>query len=250
MSGTAVAGTSTVGLTDNTGLASAAAKSSAEEQKGQFLTLLVTQLRYQDPMNPMQGTEFTQQLAMFSSLEQLININKSLENLGSLQSSFAQSQAVGMLGKQILAEGNTVTVANGTASNLAFSLDQASTDTMVNVFGQDGSLVGVFDAGERGAGLHTMAFPAVDQQGNPMADGTYTFSVLAFNAEGSAIQAKTFSSGIVQSVKFAQDGTLLTVGANDIPLSSVIQITEPKPADTGGSPTDGGTSGGDGGSGS
>jgi len=142
MSGTAVAGTSTVGLTDNTGLASAAAKSTAEEQKGQFLNLLVTQLRYQDPMNPMQGTEFTQQLAMFSSLEQLININKSLAGLGSLQSAFAQSQAVGMLGKQILAEGNTVTVSGGTASNLAFSLclsgppGTGKSQTITNIIGE------------------------------------------------------------------------------------------------------------------
>ena len=247
MAGTSVVGNSAVGLTDNTGLTSAAAKSTAEEQKGQFLNLLVTQLRYQDPMNPMQGTEFTQQLAMFSSLEQLININKSLAGLGSLQSAFAQSQAVGMLGKQILAEGNTVTVSGGTASNLAFSLDQASTDTMANIFGPDGKLVGVFDAGEKGAGLHTIAFPAVDQQGNQMADGTYTFSVLAFGADGKPIQPKTFSSGIVQGVKFAQDGTLLTVGTKDLPLSSVVQITEPKAAAAGGSSADGGP--GQGGSG-
>ncbi|MEK6712481.1 MAG: flagellar hook capping FlgD N-terminal domain-containing protein [Nitrospinota bacterium] len=207
-----------------------AEKSTAEAQKAQFLTLLVTQLRYQDPMNPMQGTEFTQQLAMFSSLEQLININKSLEKLGGLESSFGQSQAVGMLGKQVLSDGNTVAVAGGTASNVAFSLDKASTDTLVNIFDTQGNIIGVFDAGERGAGLHTVAFPARDQNGNTMADGTYTFSVLAFDAEGKPLQPTTFSSGIVAGVKFAKDGTLLTVGPRDIPLGNVIQITEPKPA--------------------
>lgn len=249
MAGTAAVSGSTVSLTGNAGISPAATKNAAEEQKAQFLTLLVTQLRYQDPLNPMQGTEFTQQLAMFSSLEQLININKSLGKLGGMETAFAQGQAVGMLGKQVLAEGNTVTVTGGTASNLAFSLDQASTDTMVNVFGPDGALVGVFDAGNRGAGLHTIAFPAVDQQGNPMQDGTYTFSVLAFATDGKPIQAKTFSSGIVQGVKFAQDGTLLTVGTKDIPLSSVVQITEPQAPASGGSAASGGstTGGGSGG---
>ncbi|MBI2131478.1 MAG: hypothetical protein HYT99_01440 [Candidatus Tectomicrobia bacterium] len=160
MAGTAAVSGSTVSLTDNTGISPAATKNAAEEQKAQFLTLLVTQLRYQDPLNPMQGTEFTQQLAMFSSLEQLININKSLGKLGGMETAFAQGQAVGMLGKQVLAEGNTVTVTGGTASNLAFSLDQASTDTLVNVFGPDGALVGVFDAGNQGAGSRSRQRPS------------------------------------------------------------------------------------------
>jgi len=239
MAGTSAVSSPTVAVANNTGIGAAAGKTSAEEQKAQFLTLLVTQLRYQDPMNPMQGTEFTQQLAMFSSLEQLININKSLEKLGGMESAFAQGQAVGMLGKQVLAEGNTVTVSSGAASNLAFSLEQATDDTMVNIFDQSGALVGVFDAGNRGAGLHTIAFPAFDQQGNAMKDGVYTFSILAFGADGKPVQAKTFSSGIVQGVKFAQDGTLLTVGAKDIPLSSVVQITEPAPAATAAPPAGG-----------
>jgi flagellar basal-body rod modification protein FlgD len=194
----------------------------------------------------MQGTEFTQQLAMFSSLEQLININKSLEKLGGMETAFAQGQAVGMLGKQVLAEGNTVTVSGGVASNIAFSLDQSTDDTMVNIFDQTGALVGVFDAGNRGTGLHTIAFPAYDQQGNAMKDGMYTFSILAFGADGKPVQAKTFSSGIVQGVKFAQDGTLLTVGTRDIPLSSVVQITEPQAPAPGGAAASGGSATGSG----
>lgn len=232
MAGTSVVSDPTVKLPDPT--KAAAGLSTAAVGKEQFLHLLVTQLRYQDPLNPMQGTEFTSQLAQFSALEQLISINKTLDRLGGLENAFSQSQAVGMLGKQVLAEGNTVTVSGGVASNLVFSLEKSSEQTLISIFDSRGEYMGVFDTGPKGAGQHSALFPVRDAQGNSLPDGVYTFKVQATGTDGQEVAAQTFSSGIVQGVKIAQGATLLTVGSKDIPLSNVVQITEPQAPPSGG----------------
>jgi len=243
MAGTSAVTDPTVTLPDPTRTALEGTGASAVG-KEDFLRLLVAQLTHQDPLNPMQGTEFTAQLAQFSALEQLININKALGKLASLETAFSQSQAVGMLGKQILAQGNTITISDGTASNIIFSLGAASDQTLVSVFDRQGGLVSVIDAGARAAGQHNLAFPARNAQGLALPDGVYTFRVQATAADGKEVSAQTFASGIVSGVKVAQGATLLTVGPTEIPLSSVVQITEPKPvppespaADPGGSGT-------------
>jgi len=212
------------------------ALSQTQVSKEDFLRLLVAQLEHQDPLNPMEGTEFTAQLAQFSSLEQLINVNKNLGKLGTLETSMIQSQAVGMLGKQVLAEGNTFTISDGVSSDITFSLDGSSDQTMLSVLDANGGLVTVMDAGPLGAGQNQVPFSGRDGNGNLLPDGVYTYSVLATDADGKDIGVKTFSSGLVGGVTISNGVPLLSVGPTEIPLSSVVQITEPKPADAGTAP--------------
>lgn len=210
-------------------LSSATGSSSGEViGKDQFLSLLVAQLTHQDPLSPMEGTEFTAQLAQFTSLEQLVNINESLGKLSSLESSITQSQAVGMIGKQILAEGNTIAMTNGISSNVIFSLEKATDTAAVSVFDKAGTLVSVVDTNSLSAGQNTIGFAGFDENGDPLPDGIYTFQVLALDEEGKDIPVQTFSSGIVSGVNIAEDGTTnLQIGTTTFPLSGVVQITEP-----------------------
>ncbi len=196
--------------------------------KDQFLNLLVAQLTHQDPLSPMEGTEFTAQLAQFTSLEQLVNINENLGKLSSLETSVTQSQAVGMIGKQILAEGNTIAMSNGVSSNVIFSLEKATDTAAISVFDKTGALVSVVDSNSLEAGQNTIGFAGFDKNGDPLPDGIYTFQVLALDAEGEDIPVQTFSSGIVSGVNIAEDGTTnLQIGTTEFPLSGVVQITEP-----------------------
>ncbi|MFC1491135.1 flagellar hook assembly protein FlgD [Nitrospinota bacterium] len=200
--------------------------------KEQFLQLLVAQLTHQDPLNPMQGTEFTAQLAQFTSLEQLININKNMGALGDLQTAVTQTQAIEMIGKQITAEGNTISMTDGISSNVIFSLEKATDSATVSVFDQSGNLVSVINTGVLSAGQNTIAFAGFDANNEPLPDGLYTFQVSAVDAEGKDIQATTFSSGIVSGVNIGEDGTTnLQIGTTGFPLSAVVQVTEPKFAD-------------------
>ncbi len=218
----------------NSALSSTTGSSSGEViGKEQFLNLLVAQLTHQDPMNPMEGTEFTAQLAQFTSLEQLMNINKNLGTLTNLESALTQSQAVNMIGKQILAEGNTIAMTNGISSNVIFSLDKATDSASISVFNESGDLVSVVDTKTLPRGQNSIAFAGFDKNGNPLPDGIYTFDVLALDAEGESIGVTSFSSGIVSGVNIEQDGTTnLQIGTTKFPLASVVQVTEPKPVET------------------
>ena len=198
--------------------------------KDQFLKLLVAQLTHQDPLNPMEGTEFTAQLAQFTALEQLMRINESLGSLTNLQTALTQTQAIKMIGKQILAEGNTISMQNGVSSNIIFSLDKQTDSASISVFDISGALVSVFETASLQTGQNTVAFAGFDKGGQPLPDGLYTFSISALDAEGKAIKATTFSSGIVTGMKIAEDGgTSLQIGTTEFPLSAVVQVTEPKP---------------------
>ncbi len=214
-------------------LSSTAGSSSGEViGKVQFLNLLVAQLTHQDPMNPMEGTEFTAQLAQFTSLEQLMRINENLGTLSNLDSSLIRAQAVGMIGKQILAEGNTIAMVNGISSNVIFSLDKATDSASVSVFNESGDLVSVVNTSALPAGQNSIAFAGFDRTGDPLPDGIYTFEVLALDADENSIEVQSFSSGIVSGVNIEEDGTTnLQIGTTTFSMGSVIQITDPEPVD-------------------
>jgi len=90
--------------------------------KDDFLNLLITQLQNQDPLSPMDSTEFSAQLAQFSSLEQLSNVNENLETLLLYQGSLNNSQAVSFIGKTITASGDSVLITDGIPDNIHFEL--------------------------------------------------------------------------------------------------------------------------------
>lgn len=207
-----------------------ASLSNAEDLKREFLTLLVAQLEHQDPLDPMKGTELTAQLAQFSALEQLLNINKSLEALGSLKEAFSQSSAVNMIGKQVIAEGNTISIAGGVSSDLIFNLVNNADQTSIGIFNDKGELVNTSPTGELPAGRHTVPFGARDTQGNILPDGVYTFQVLATGIDGEDVTPVTFSSGIVSGVTIKEGSTLLIIGPSEVKLSDVVEITNPAAA--------------------
>jgi flagellar basal-body rod modification protein FlgD len=224
-----MAETASVSNSTSTALAGATGSASGQDiGKEEFLELLVAQLTHQDPLNPMEGTEFTAQLAQFSSLEQLIRVNDNLGSLTNLEDAITQSQSVDMIGKQILAEGNTIAMTNGISSNIIFDLDKPTDSASINVFDADGALVSVFDTAELQAGQNKVAFAGFDKAGNPLPDGLYTFKISALDAEEKAVSVTTFSSGIVTGVNIAKDGgTNLQIGTTEFPLASVVQVSEP-----------------------
>ena len=109
--------------------------------KDDFLQLLVTQLQNQDPLNPMDSTEFTAQLAQFSSLEQLYNVNDNLDSLGTNQLTMNNTQTVSMIGKSAWAYGNIVQKSGSDDVRLHFALKGKAEETMVNIYNPQGDFV-------------------------------------------------------------------------------------------------------------
>lgn len=195
--------------------------------KEAFLTLLIAQLQNQDPLNPADSTEFTSQLAQFSSLEQLSNINANLEMLQDSQASSNNAQAVAFIGKQIVFKGDALQVKSGLAPACEFELSAAAKNVAVSIYDARGNFVADIQSGNLGAGKQTLSWNGKDRNGNTVADGSYTFEVQATAASGAETPTvTTYSKGSVTGVTFEDGVTYLIVGGRKIAIGDVTQVSQ------------------------
>jgi flagellar basal-body rod modification protein FlgD len=196
--------------------------------KEDFLKLLLAQLENQDPLDPTDSVEFTAQLAQFSSLEQLGNVNTNLEKLELYQASINNSQAVSFIGKEIVARGNGVAVAGGQPVALQFELPADAGAVTLSIYDANGEFVRTYDASNLNAGLHSISWDAKDQNGNQVTDGTYRFELMAEGHDGEPMTVTTYANGTVSGVTFSENTTYLVTDERKIPVGDVIQVNQKK----------------------
>ncbi len=195
--------------------------------KDDFLQLLVAQLQNQDPLKPMESTEFTAQLAQFSSLEQLFNVNENLDDLGNNQLAMNNTQTISMIGKSAWAQGNIIQKSDASPTQIYFGLDGDAVETVVNIYNAQGNFVKTISAGAMEAGDRSVVWDGTDHDGRLVSDGSYQFEVLAGDAEGKAITTNTFIVGAVTGVTFDDNGVAnLLINDMSIPMSSVVHVAE------------------------
>ncbi len=191
--------------------------------KEEFLQLLVAQLRNQDPMNPMESQEFAAQLAQFSSVEQLINVNENLIGQAQYTAALAQAMnsdaAVSVLGRQVLAVGDRTQVAAGSA-RIPVEVGAVGGSATVRIYDDRNQLVAEVDAGFVEGGRQTLELDALDLE-----DGTYRCEVEVTSPAGEPVGVTTYLSGTVSSVKYSMEGPVLMIGAIEIPLSAVVEVS-------------------------
>lgn len=192
--------------------------------KTDFLKLLVAQLKAQDPLNPQDPTQFTAQLAQYSSLEQLMNVNENLSGLGTSFDSGMRTNAAGYIGRKATVSGDRVTLGGGTASTVQFNLDGAANTTSVDIYDSAGSLVNVVSMGSLDSGMHDFTWDGKTSSGTTAADGKYTFKVVASDSDGNGIAATTRFSGTVDSVSFENGKTMLNIGGSTWSIDDVLAI--------------------------
>ncbi len=221
---------STLPLTSST--ATTATKGKSALGKDDFLKLLIVQLRNQDPMDPMKGTEFATQLAQFSSVEQLSNISSSLsESISSNQvmtQSINNALASTMIGKTVKASGNAFNVVGGGEMKLGYTLAKDAATVTVKIYDDSKNLVRTItvDGGQKGDG--TAVWDGRDDHGKQVAAGTYSFSVDAVDSAKTSVAATAFVSGTVTGIRFKSEGTVFVVDGVEIPLSQIIEIVNGK----------------------
>jgi flagellar basal-body rod modification protein FlgD len=194
--------------------------------KDDFLNLLVTQLRHQDPLSPMESAEFTSQLAQFSSLEQMSNVNSNLEVLQLYQASINNSQAVGFIGKTIKALGNTIGVVDSVADQIHFELDKDASDVIVQIYNSGNKLIKTIKPGGLNAGEQNVTWDGTDNDNNKVPDGTYTFKVIATDTDQKPVSVKTIITALVSGVAFKDNITYLLAGNQEIPIGSVFEVMD------------------------
>jgi flagellar basal-body rod modification protein FlgD len=200
--------------------------------KDDFLKLLITQLRYQDPLEPMKGTEFAAQLAQFSSVEQLANINTSLtETLATNQlmtQSIGNSLAATMIGKGVKASANEFRFTGAGDAHLGYTLPVSAAEVSVQVYDSTGTLVRTITSAPTDKGDSTVVWDGTNDSGQTMAEGKYTFKVVAQDASKVAITATPFVYGTISAVRFTSAGTMFVVDGVEIPLSQILELLNGK----------------------
>lgn len=195
--------------------------------KNDFLKLLVTQMKNQDPMNPADGTEFAAQLAQFNSVEQLINVNDGIESLADsqqmLNSGLSNSMAASLAGKQVRALSDKVGLQDGQAAEIDFKLNNAATEAEVTITDSAGNVVRTEELGSLAKGSHSWTWDGKSDLGNEVPDGTYSVEINAKN-EDEKVESLTFTEGTAEKVHYSDSGVELLVNGTYIPLGDVQEI--------------------------
>jgi len=205
--------------------------SSNELDRDAFLKLLLTQLQNQDPLNPMEGTEFTAQLAQFTSLEQLYNLNDSFATVSSTIQASNDFQTISLVGKTIKALGTAMYVREGVPTNGIFQIDEPAASAVINIYDETGQKIRTLDLGALAAGNHNIDWDGRDYNGTLVADGNYDFEILALDAENQAIEASSRVEGKITGVTFETGAPVLLMNGLEISLADIYEITDTAPAD-------------------
>ncbi|HUI29755.1 MAG TPA: FlgD immunoglobulin-like domain containing protein [Candidatus Acidoferrales bacterium] len=207
---------------------SAGLSSAANLNENDFLNMLITELKNQDPTNPLQSTDLAAQLAQFSQVSELQTMNTNIQNATNanlvLTQSINNTMAATLIGKQIKANSSTI-VYDGTAlPSVGVTLNGNAADVKVQIKDSAGNVVRTIDAGPKLAGDNTISWDGKDDSGNSLQAGDYTFSVSATDSAGNSVSTSSYSLGVVQGVKYSSSGTVLIVNGEEINLSDVEEI--------------------------
>ena len=219
-----MATTELIGTASTTTPATSSTMGSSDLDKDDFLLLLVTQLQNQDPLNPSDSTEFTAQLAQFSALEQLTNVNDNLKYLQLYQASINNAQAVDFIGKTVIASGDTISVSDGVSDDIIFDLSGDAENTTISIYDGSGQLVATLDGGALSDGEQSISWDGKNEDGDTVSDGVYTFEVSAVDSNGNSVIASTYSEVVITGVTFEDGTTYLLAGDKKIPMGDVITI--------------------------
>ena len=199
-------------------------KEGAHNQMGkdEFLKLLTFQLQNQDPMNPMDQSKMTGELAQFSQLEQLSNLNKKFEDVNKTKAIEDKFYAASFVGKKIVTTGSTINLKNsGDSGDVLFKLDGDASKVMVRILDEKNNVMGEIWRDGMSQGSHQVTWDGVALDGSPAVKGTYKAQVKAWDNVGNQVMTRTEATGLVQSVTFDEGEPVLTVNGQKVYLRDV-----------------------------
>jgi len=204
--------------------AAAPGSTTKKKEKGaigqdEFLQMLVTQLKNQDPLDPMSNEDFAVNLAQFSQLERLVSID---QKLGKDSGSGGISSYAGYLGNEVTINSDKVDVSGGDAGQAVFSLLNASSSVQVELLDPSGAVAKSIDLGSQQSGKHRVDLTDLD-----IPNGQYTVRAVAQSASGESSPVKTYAAGVVTGFIPGAEPTLL-IGDREIAPSDILQVNAPR----------------------
>lgn len=199
--------------------------------KDSFLKLLSHQLQNQDPMEPVDQKKFAADLAQFSQLEQLANLNSKMENMGNNQPAEVKFHGASFLGKEVLTTGTTLEYAGDRSwVTLPFSLEENAKEVSVRLFDSNNQMVAEIKKENLAQGNHQLTWDGEMNDGSPAVKDKYRMEVIGTNLDGETFRAQTQSSGKVTGVSFESGETVLSLAdGRKVFLRDVSSFKLPEP---------------------
>lgn len=191
--------------------------------KNDFLTLLVAQLKNQDPLDPQDNTDFVAQIAQFSSLEQQITTNEKLDSLLEANQAIAQLSAFSLLNQTAVLQQDSFTLGSNDTVEFGFSLDSPATSVALAVLNDSGDLVATIDLDEVNAGNTFVIWDGCDNNGNRLAAGEYSLQVVATYDDGGSESLDPLQRAKVTGVD-TSNGTVLETSQGNFQMADLVSI--------------------------
>jgi flagellar basal-body rod modification protein FlgD len=195
-----------------------------------FMRMFTTQLKYQDPTNPLESYELAAQLAQFSSVEKLTDISAKLEEQQQYLVSLTNAQMVQMIGKEVIGAYDGIHVGDDGVSKGYYELPSQAANVTVKIYSESGALVRTLNVGAQNPGRYDVGWDGKDDAGNALPHGTYRFNVEPLAADGSALDVNKFVMGTAYAFRMEGGVPYLVLGGADgllMPSATVREVHNP-----------------------
>jgi len=199
-------------------------KPSKELDKDAFLQLLITQLKNQDPLEPMDNAKFITQMSELTTLEQITNMSKAFQKLTELQMNLSKLQAAALVGKNVVVSGKYINLKDGAADTIVFNLDDVS-PVEIEIYDENDNLVRRISLGTLEAGMHSYVWDGRNEEGVMMPNGTYTYKLFGIDEKGEKVELGGLDGGKVEAVQFQDGNVYIVVNGMQYPISAIIEVS-------------------------
>jgi flagellar basal-body rod modification protein FlgD len=201
--------------------------SSSSLSSDDFITLLCTELEYQDPTEPVDNTQMVDQMTQYSQLEQLSEMNEKMDTLTDSLGSLSASYGLDYIGKDVEADGYTICKDGDDISTLYLTLDDDASELTLNIYDENGSIVDTQTFSDLDAGTVSFSWDGTDYNGDEVDDGYYYILASATDANGDDVDCTTTTTGTVTGVSNTDDGVVLTLDdGRTVNLADVTYATQ------------------------
>jgi len=200
-------------------------------EKNDFLKLMMEQLKHQDPLDPMKSNEYSAQLAQFSSLELLQNMNKSLKQ--SLNANYALAAAVNntmstnLIGKEVKLRGDEIQNYGQEKQSLVYKLAANAKYAKIEIRDENKNLIKVINLKDIQAGTYKVNWDFKDKNGEKVPHGSYKMKLLSKGLNSKEITTELYQIGTVDALRFTDKGSMIVIGKRQFALKDVYEIVNP-----------------------